>query len=396
MIGTALQADTVPPNDSGKVPLPGAALCLSGGGYRAMLFHVGTLWRLNDAGLLPGLKRISSVSGGSITAAYLASKWDALGFPGSSISANFEKEFVNGLRSFARHTIDIPAVMRGVLLPGSVSNRIIAAYKKHLFGDRTLQDLPDHPRFVLNASNMQSGALWRFSKTYMRDWRVGSIDKPTLSLATAVAASSAFPPFLSPVTLKLDPAAFTPGSGDDLEDDAFRSRVVLTDGGVYDNLGLETVLKNYETVLVSDAGARMAPKSRPPIDWACQLKRVIDLIDSQVRALRKRDLMDYFTERSCLLAEGAAPGSGVVQRNSRLGAYWSVRTDIADYKVPHLDCPFTSTSALAAVPTRLSRLPDSTQERLINWGYAVCDAALRAHVDPALPLPAKFPCKGGV
>jgi NTE family protein len=46
---------------------------------------------------------------------------------------------------------------------------------------------------------------------------------------------------------------------------------------------------------------------------------------------------------------------------------------------------------LAAIPTRLKRLDDETQERLINWGYAVCDAALRAHVDPALqPMPA-FP-----
>src|SRR5262245_28221555 len=47
---------------------PGIALCLSGGGYRAMLFHLGALWRLNEAGLLSQLKRISSVSGGSITA----------------------------------------------------------------------------------------------------------------------------------------------------------------------------------------------------------------------------------------------------------------------------------------------------------------------------------------
>ena len=46
-------------------PTPGVALCLSGGGYRAMLFHLGALWRLNDAGLLRGLVRISSVSGGS-------------------------------------------------------------------------------------------------------------------------------------------------------------------------------------------------------------------------------------------------------------------------------------------------------------------------------------------
>ena len=53
----------------------GIALCLSGGGYRAMVFHVGALWRLNEAGLLRKLNRISSVSGGSITSAALALHW---------------------------------------------------------------------------------------------------------------------------------------------------------------------------------------------------------------------------------------------------------------------------------------------------------------------------------
>jgi NTE family protein len=57
---------------------PGIALCLSGGGYRAMLFHVGALWRLNELGLLPRLDRVSSVSGGSITAATLGRRWGKL------------------------------------------------------------------------------------------------------------------------------------------------------------------------------------------------------------------------------------------------------------------------------------------------------------------------------
>jgi NTE family protein len=56
------------PHDDPRHPEEGIALCLSGGGYRAMLFHLGALWRLNELGYLPTLARISSVSGGSITA----------------------------------------------------------------------------------------------------------------------------------------------------------------------------------------------------------------------------------------------------------------------------------------------------------------------------------------
>ena len=39
-------------DDPLKLPRPGIGLCLSGGGYRAMLFHVGAIWRLNELGLL--------------------------------------------------------------------------------------------------------------------------------------------------------------------------------------------------------------------------------------------------------------------------------------------------------------------------------------------------------
>ncbi len=85
-------------------------------------------------------------------------------------------------------------------------------YHKPLFGAATLQDLPsdgEGRRFVINASNLQSGALWRFMKPYMRDWRVGEVKSPTIPLATAVAASSAFPPVLFPCVLELKPEQFT-------------------------------------------------------------------------------------------------------------------------------------------------------------------------------------------
>jgi len=79
----------------------GIALCLSGGGYRAMLFHVGVLWRLNQIGLLPKLNRISSVSGGSITAAVLALKWqNGLQFE-DGVAKNFTEEVVNPIMSLA-------------------------------------------------------------------------------------------------------------------------------------------------------------------------------------------------------------------------------------------------------------------------------------------------------
>ena len=80
------------------------------------------------------------------------------------------------------------------------------------------------------------------------------------------------------------------------------------------------------------------------------------------------------------------------EAGTREGAYWGIRTDIADYGLADpLPCPHHNTMALAETPTRLKRMNDDLQERLINWGYAVCDAALRKHVQPAPAKPAGFP-----
>jgi NTE family protein len=367
--------DTIPGDELDTTPKPAIGLCLSGGGYRAMLFHAGALWRLYETGLLKSIKRISSVSGGSITAGVLGLKWKKLKFDAASVQTDFVPQVVTPIRKLASETIDADAIIFGIALPGRVSDRVAAAYEEHLFGKATLQDLPDEPRFVINATNVQSGALWRFMKPYMRDYRVGEVKKPKTSLALAVAASSAFPPVLSPVEMRLDPGSFTPGSGLDLQRPPYTTKVVLSDGGVYDNLGLETVWKRYETVLVSDGGGKMQPQEEPKSDWARHSYRVLDLIDNQVRSLRKRQLIESYVSKL------------------RKGTYWGIRTDIAHYGLPDsLPCPVDRTLALAATPTRLKRMDPTLQERLINWGYAVCDAALRKHVDPQLAKP-QFPYK---
>jgi NTE family protein len=358
-----------------KEPEKGIALCLSGGGYRAMVFHLGALWRLNELGYLEKLDRISSVSGGSITAGVLGMNWSKLDFDRDGRAQGFRSQVVDPVRKLAGKTIDRKAIFSGSVLPGSISDKVAKAYVKYLFDDKTLQDLPnDPPRFVINATNVQSGALWRFMKPYMRDWRVGEVKNPRVSLAMAVAASSAFPPVLSPAELDLDPASFTPNSGADLQREPFTSEAVLTDGGVYDNLGLETAWKRYKTILVSDAGGQMGADEDPKRDWVGHVLRVLNIIDNQVRSLRKRRLIESY------------------RRGRREGAYWGIRTNIADYSVSDaLDCPVDRTTELADTKTRLKRLSPRRQERLINWGYAVCDAAMRKHVDDSLPKPDGFP-----
>ena len=359
-------------------PNPGMALCLSGGGYRAMLFHVGAIWRLNQLGLLRSLKRISSVSGGSITAGVLGMVWKECHFDSNGTANNLEELFVKPLRRLASITIDAGSILEGMLIPNkSIADEVAAAYQKHLFGDTTLRDLPsdaEGPRFVINATNVQTRVLWRFSKPFMGDYRVGLIPNTDVKLAVAVGASSAFPPFLSPAVLKLRPQDFDMATKGDLHIEPYISTAVLTDGGVYDNLGLETAWKNYETILVSDGSGVADDEPEPKRDWLQHIYRVLNLLDDQVVSLRKRQVIASY------------------QMGLRKGAYWGIRTDIENYQLPDaLQCPHDRTLLLANTPTRLTKLDDDLQQRLINWGFAVCDAAVRKHLQGTFSKPSEFP-----
>jgi NTE family protein len=290
------------------------------------------------------------------------------------VARAFGPQVVDPVRNMAGQTIDVPSILKGLFTAGSISDKVTAAYRSHLFGASTLQDLPARPRFIINATSVQSKALWRFSREYMGDYRVGTIAYPRIELAVAVTASSAFPPFLSPVELKMADADYGTGTGLDLQRAPFTTAVYLTDGGVYDNLGLETAWKRCRTVLVSDGGGLTADEAHPDRDWARHSYRILGLVDNQVRDLRKRQLIGSFEDRA------------------RLGAYWGIRTDISNYGLTDaLPFPHADSMLLAATPTRLAALEAVLQEKIINWGYAVADAALRAHVNPGFARPTKLP-----
>src|SRR2546426_7327395 len=270
-------------------------LAMSGGGFRATLFHLGALWRLNELAYLRKVDRISSVSGGSITTGLLAVRWNRLQWA-ADVATNFAEEIVSPLRAFCARSVDAPAIGQGALLPWTNASELVEkTYRQHLFADATLQDLPDRPRFIFNSTNFMTGVDFRFSKPYAGDYLIGQIPRPAFSIALAVTASSAFPPFLSPVVRKIDPNLFQAVPGAKLFDKVeYRQRLCLTDGGAYDNLGLETLEKRCKTLLVSDGGAPFGPSPDPGTAWHTQALRAFDIATAQSRGLRKRRLVaDY-------------------------------------------------------------------------------------------------------
>lgn len=345
-------------------------LCLSGGGYRATIYHVGALTRLNELGILAQVDQIASVSGGSITAGMLALAWKRLHFTADGVATNLNEVVAEPLLALAGQPLDVRAIILG-LLPGRSAADVVAdAYDANLFGGATLQSLTDRPRFTFMATNLQTGSGWRFAKDYAADHRVGQIVKPTLKLSRVVAASSAFPPFLSPVRIVFGENQVQAMPGADLHRPPFTHMAVLTDGGVYDNLGLERIWRRCRTVLVSNAGRNTPEIGSPTGRWGGQIFRTLNLVSQQAENSRKRILF------------------GVNNLGQRKVAYWSIDTPVAAYGIS--DTPIISpdeTIATATMRTRLNAFTADEIDLLLRAGYAGATASLRVRGigDPSLP-----------
>jgi NTE family protein len=376
----------------------GAAIAASGGGFRAMLFHVGAFMRLNELGILAAVKRISSVSGGSVASGYLAKVWTHLDKSKTDgVFASFKDIYVLPMLAFSKNKIDVVDALTGILPWSSAAEEVAESYNKILFKEWTLQNLPDEPRFIFCATNLQTGVLWRSSKPYAGDYVLGKVENPQIPLARAVAASSAFPPVMSPLVLTGLGGQFKPwptGPGPVRESDLgpYRERVILSDGGVYDNHGLEPIQKRYTTIFVSDGGAPFDRSSQVGADWISQLKRVLDVTDNQVRSLRRRSLMQSLITGNNINDENEIVSE---QSTARRGAYWGIDTDPEKVSLPDaLPCNRDVVKALALISTRLSDPGDQNAKRLINWGYAIADRCVRTHykgkinaAGPKLPFP---------
>lgn len=352
-------------------------LCVSGGGFRAALFHLGALWRLNDMGWLPKIDRLTSVSGGSITSGVLAMNWHKLQFTNGK-ATNFVEQVVDPIQRFCSLDMDAGAIIKAAINPfKNACDYMVDFYDENLFYGTRLGNLPSEaegPQFMYYAASLQTGDSVRFCKAYIADYRIGMWRDPEeVLLAQAVTASSAFPPVMTPYNFKTDPNKWEKIEGADLwENEELREEMMLTDGGVYDNLGLEAVWDSHDVVLCSDAGAPFDVIDESFLMEVSELKQTIrcmSIMMNQVESLRKRKLIDDF------------------QRDERDGTYWGIGTKIDGYG---LDNPMVrdndTTAKLQGMRTRLNKFSDQEQGELINWGYALADAGIRKYVAPDTPM----------
>src|SRR5258706_2839848 len=108
-----------PVTGASRVADPGLVLCLSGGGFRATLFHLGALRRLNELGVLAKVQVITSVSGGSILNGILATRWRQLRHEPSGMLGNFNEAVADTTRAFCKKDIRTRLLFGTRMNPGN-------------------------------------------------------------------------------------------------------------------------------------------------------------------------------------------------------------------------------------------------------------------------------------
>lgn len=308
---------------------PKIGLALSGGGSRAIAFHLGCLRALDDLGVLSKVSVLSSVSGGSVIAALYAHNDE----PFAQFEGRVQKLLRKGLTGgIARQTLfspETPKIVAAQMTSGlcAVAGRVgqigsgflnrtgvggsnirpvmervqapfprfasrSTAFERHLrkniFGERTVDQVArEGLEVVINAAELSTGTAFRFGSKETGTWRFGKLAGAHPHVSKAVAASACFPALLPCFDEIME---FEKGGK------KTRRRVMLTDGGIYDNLGITCLLpgrsaefstnvSEVDFIIACDAGQGMPSGLARPYFWASRMLMTVNTIHRRTHSL---------------------------------------------------------------------------------------------------------------
>lgn len=348
-------------------------LALSGGGSRAMAFHLGCLRALNELSLLDRIGVVSTISGGSVIGAYYA-------FTPEKSFDEFETDIRSFLRSGFHRDIAIEYLKPFNFVPCVASfvmanvcrfaSRIIGrslelpraktrtdvfetVLSRRLFPGLTMTSpRRNGMQVVIGACELRTGTAFRFSHERCGDWRHGTLEESDISVSLAVTASAAYPMFLP----CLDRTWwFTKG---DLRS---KHRVTLTDGGVYDNLGTQVLEPGRdpqvsllslpcEYLIVCNAGPGQDSGEHLPTGLFRRTKRSFEVVHRRVQDSAMNRLHQLASAKQ--IKGFAMPYLGQI-----------------DARLPHTPEPFVNRESVVNYPTNFAAMSDDWIEKLSSRGY---------------------------
>ena len=395
----------------GRCPVPEVAkyggsigLALSGGGSRAVAFHLGTLRALEDLGLLDEVDVVSGVSGGSVMTGIL-------GYTNESFSRVDSRTF-----EFLRRGLVRPSLWKLVhprRLASSCAAFLLAALpsmaatvvrtgfgliatlapddsqfskwiqrldwpirrwysRTHIIAD-ALEDVVGRQRcsantrqqksIVFNACELRTGTAFRMSNRRAGSWRFGWISADDIRVADAVAASAAYPALLPP----FDWVRRFEKNGTTRSE-----RVIVTDGGVFENLGVSVMEPGRDSdisaityapnvIIASDAGAGQFSGAGFPQRWGSRMVQVVSSVMRKVQDATKQRLHEH-----------AADG--------RLDGFIYAQLGQIDERVPLKPATWVNRSEVVEYPTNFSAMTERNIEALANRGEALTRALITQYL----------------
>jgi len=374
------------------------SLALSGGGFRASVFHLGMLARLARENHLEDVTLLSTVSGGSLCAGLIYSL-NGVKWPGS-------QAFLKQVEPQARH------LLTTFDLQGSLISRAFGTFwtlletragilsdlmQKHWHVTARLKDLPPEPRWMINTTCYETGKNWRFERFRYGDYLFGYSTDTDIPLSDTMAASAGFPGLIGALGFETtgrswfqyedrsDPFAKMAGQDEEAQWSKVPvqpryPKVHLWDGGVYDNNGLEGIHDfekgwsyRFGFLIVSDASGRAKEEAfHKGIPTLLRLSSGIMM--QQVRSLRARAILER-------LQNHAQDDQGVYLQMGNTFRYILESAQHSDWipKFSGGSLPEQDVILAANTPTVIRKLAPEEYERLYHHGYEVADATLCAY-----------------
>lgn len=329
---------------------PSIAIALSGGGFRATLAGLGVLRFVADAGLMSKLRWLSGVSGGSIAAAAFAARYQQLQAARFSLDVLDEQVITPVVQAISARSLALflSARVWKTLSPLTRSDLLADALDQWFLNGAKIRDLSTDCYFSFNATNLVTGKRFIFSNTVVGDAVTGHIltTDCDVRLAEAAAASAAVPGVFP--AMRLRRVTFPCASGNDVR---------LVDGGVWDNLGVDSLPnKGRYLRVVMNAGGLFRGGGLGVVPVIRDLVRSSAILyQSSVTARVEYTHTNPLQQRVILNLGSTAPA-------------WNFWQDARP--------PDANPRELAALPTSFARFSPDLCRRLVYQGWWLAGAAL--------------------
>jgi NTE family protein len=376
------------------------ALALSGGGFRATVFHLGVLARLAEEKRLEDVTLLSTVSGGSLCAGMVFSlnqnRWPS--------SADFLQKVLPEARRLLT-SIDLQAeLVRHSLshfwtIFTTRADDLSFLMQKHWGITARLNELPETPRWMINATCYETGKNWRFESFRMGDYRFGYTYDTYLPLSDAMAASAGFPGLIGALAVDttqyrwfkyIEGTSANPLRASVAEHKQRKTQPVqpdfdkvhLWDGGVYDNHGLEGVhdfntgwREGVDFLIVSDGAGRSKPEAYQP-GVKATMRLMTGIMMDQVRSLRSRAILER------LINHGDEDRGSFLQIGNTLNEVLKGSKHVGEIGQLQNSCLLETAARQAEnMPTVIRKLTQDEFNLIFRHGFEVADYTLYAYND---------------